>query len=96
MLWSKPHRFQVNAEVGFTGDRRTHNVHQAHYLGAALSRFAHGGKCIGCLTGLTDGNEQSLAIDNRSTVAELRSVLDFDGDPGQILHHVFPDQAAVP
>ena len=86
---------QVNATVACTCNRRTHAVTDGERGCALLLRFLQSGKRVCRFTGLADGEHERTRLDNRVSVAEFRSVFDFDRNASQVFNHVFTHHAGV-
>lgn len=86
---------QVDATVACASDRRTDTVTDGECGCAFLLGFAESGERICSFAGLADGNDESSRLDNRVSVAEFRSVFDFDRDASQVFNHVFTDHACI-
>ena len=86
---------QVNATVACASDCRTNAVTDGECCCAFLLGFAESGERVCGFTRLADGNDERTRLDNRVSVAEFRSVFDFDRDAGQVFDHVFTDHASI-
>ena len=86
---------QVDAAIACTCNRRTDTVTDGECGCAFLLGFAESGERICSFAGLADGNDESTRLDNRVSVAEFRSVFDFDRDASQVFDHVFTDHACI-
>ena len=86
---------QVDATVACTCNRRTDTVTDGKCGCTFLLGFAESGERVCGFTRLADGNDERTRLDNRVSVAEFRSVFDFDRDASQVFDHVFTDHACI-
>ena len=87
---------EVDAEVRLSSDGGANRVHDPHGGGASALGLPEGRQRIGGLTGLADGHHQGGFIHQGALVPELRGVFHLHGNPGQVLQHVFTQEARVP
>ena len=86
---------QIDAPPCFAGDGGADDVADGGDGGAFVQRLPDGRQRVGGLAGLADGNHERAGIDDGIPVAELRRLLDFGGNAGDVLEIVFANHAGV-
>ena len=87
---------QINAAVGFAGDRAADHVADARAPDAPAFGFAQAGQRVGRFAGLRDGEHQRVLLNRRIAVAELAGVFDLGRDMRELLEQIFADQCGMP
>ena len=87
---------QIDAAVGFPGDRAADDVANGQRRVPLALHFAQGGQRVGRFAALRDGEQQRVVVDRRIAIAQLAGVFHFDRNPGQLLDQIFADQRRVP
>ena len=86
---------QIDTAIAGTCNRRTDSVTNGEHGRALLLGFLEGGERVCGFAGLANGDYERPRLDNRVSVAEFRSVFDFDWNASQVFDHVFADHACV-
>ncbi len=87
---------QVDASVGFLGDRAAHHVADGQRRMALAFHFAQRRQRIGRLAALGDRKQQCPVIDRRIAITQLAGIFHFHRQPGQFLDRVFAHQRGMP
>ena len=87
---------QINAAVGFLGDRAADDVANRQRRMPLALDLAQRGQRVGRLAALRDREQQRVAIHRRVAIAQLAGVFHFDRNPGELLDQIFADQRRMP
>jgi hypothetical protein len=84
----------VDGAGGVAGDHGSDDVADGDGFGAEGDHFALGGEGVGGFAGLGDEQAEGVGVGDGRAVAVFAGVVDFDGDAGEALDHVFAGEAA--
>ncbi len=85
----------VEHRIALARDLAAIGVADRQHLGLLLLGVPDGLQRVGGLTGLRDGDDERVTIQNRVAVTEFAGQLDLDGQPGPVLDRVLGEQAGV-
>src|SRR5712671_3907665 len=84
---------QIQPASTLARDRAAHDVYDTEHPAAFALHFLNGSQRIEGLAGLTDGNIQSILLDDRIAVAKLRRRLGMRGNARQRFDELCADTA---
>ena len=87
---------QIDAAVGFARNGAADHIANAKDFVTTALGLAQAGKGIQRLAGLSDHQQQGVAVEGRVAVAEFAGVLDFGRQVRQFFEQVFAHQAGMP